>query len=113
MKMWQWSNGINLTPLYEDGSFADLAKYIRKDVTGTKRLKTSRNLTKPTVTVTEGKKREFKKLEKGEALQIPQGYYLVRDEMWGNDFTGASFYFTYLAIDNHKYRRKDMINNDT
>ena len=27
-------------------------------------------------------KREFEKLEKGEALQIPQGYYLVRDEMF-------------------------------
>ncbi|WP_337565513.1 hypothetical protein [Ruminococcus sp.] len=103
LKMWKWSNGINLTPLYEDGNFADLAKYIRKDVTGTKRLKTSRNLTKPTVTVIEGKKREFKKLEKGEALPIPQGYYLVRDDVWVNDFTGANYHFVFMQLRmNHK-----------
>nr|DAE90115.1 MAG TPA: hypothetical protein [Caudoviricetes sp.] len=75
-----------------------LTLYIRKDVTGTKRLKTSRNLIKPIVTVTEGKKREFKKLEKGEALQIPQGYYLVRDEMWVNDFTGANYHFVFMQL---------------
>jgi hypothetical protein len=43
-------------------------------------------------------KREFKKLEKGEALQIPQGYYLVRDEMWINDFTGASYHFVFMQL---------------
>lgn len=48
-------NGINFTPLYQDGNYADLAKYIRKDVNGKKRLKTSRNLNKPEVKVVEGK----------------------------------------------------------
>lgn len=101
---WQYKNGINLTRLYQDGNFAELAKYIRKDVSGKKRLKTSRNLTKPTIEVTENK-REFKKLEKGESLPIPQGYYLVRDDMWVNDFTGATFYFTYLASDFKKCKK--------
>lgn len=101
---WSWENGINFTPLYQDGNFAELAKYIRKDVSGKKRLKTSRNLTKPTIKVTENK-REFKKLEKGEALPIPPGYYLVRDDMWVNDFTGAAFYFTYLASDSKKCKK--------
>lgn len=95
---WQWKNGINFTPLYQDGNFADLAKYIRKDVCGKKRLRTSRNLTKPEVTVVEGKKREFKKLEKGEALPVPDGYYFYKDDMWVNDFTGASYHFVFMQL---------------
>lgn len=91
-------NGINFTPLYQDGNFADLAKYIRKDVCGKKRLRTSRNLTKPEVTVVEGKKREFKKLEKGEALPVPEGYYFYKDDMWVNDFTGASYHFVFMQL---------------
>lgn len=98
LKAWKFKNGINLTPLYSEGNFSDLAKYIRKDVSGTKRLKTSRNLKKPTVKVTEGKKREFKKLERGESIQIPEGYYLYKDEKWVNDFTGASYHFEFLQL---------------
>lgn len=80
------------------------AKYIRKDVNGKKRLKTSRNLNKPEVKVVEGKKREYRKLERGEALPCPEGYYFYKDEMWINDFTGASFHFTYLA-NSHKHKK--------
>lgn len=101
---WSWKNGINFTPLYQSGNYADLAKYIRKDVNGKKRLKTSRNLNKPEVKVVEGKKREYRKLERGEALPCPEGYYFYKDEMWINDFTGASFYFTYLA-NSHKHKK--------
>nr|DAV37849.1 MAG TPA: replication protein A [Caudoviricetes sp.] len=104
MECWPWKNGINFTPLYQDGNYADLAKYIRKDVNGKKRLKTSRNLAKPDVKVIEGKKREYRKLERGEALPCPEGYYFYKDEMWINDYTGASFYFTYLA-DTHKHKK--------
>lgn len=102
MECWPWKNGINFTPLYQNGNYADLAKYIRKDVNGKKRLKTSRNLNKPEVKVVEGKKREYRKLERGEALPCPEGYYFYKDEMWINDFTGASFHFTYLAINTRK-----------
>ena len=54
--------------------------------------------------MTEGKKREYRKLERGEALPCPDGYYFYKDEMWINDYTGASFYFTYLA-DTHKHKK--------
>lgn len=106
IKCWKWSNGINLTPLYLDGEFKDLAKYIRKDVTGTKRLKTSRNLTKPTVTVDVCKKREYRKLERGEMPEIPEGYYLVDDDMWVNDFTGAIYSFVFCRTDFGKEMKK-------
>lgn len=62
MKCWPWKNGINFTPLYKGGNYADLAKYIRKDVSGKKRLKTSRNLTKPEIKVTEGKRENIESL---------------------------------------------------
>ncbi len=103
---WKWKNGINLTPLYQDGNFADLAKYIRKDVNGNKRIKTSRNLKKPTVKVTDGKKREFRKIERGEMPETPSGYHLEHDEMWVNDFTGASYYFAYMK--NSRRQRNDL-----
>lgn len=96
---WQWKNGVNYTPLYQDGNFKDLAKYIRKDVSGTKRLKTSRNLDKPIITVEEGKKREYKKIENGEMIETPYGYYFVKDSIFNYyDFTGASYNFSFMQM---------------
>jgi hypothetical protein len=100
MKCWKWENGINLTPLYLDGNFKDLAKYVRKDVVGTKRLKTSRNLTKPTVDISRAKK-EYKKVERtGCPVEIPQGYYQLTDDtqILVNDFTGAVYSFAFMQL---------------
>lgn len=102
VKCWNWDNGINLTPLYLDGNFEDLAKYIRKDVTGTKRLKTSRNLKKPDVKVRSAKK-EFKKVERtGAPVEIPEGYYQLKNDPFSvNDFTGASYNFAFMQLTAH------------
>lgn len=106
LQSWYWQNGINLTPLYMDGNFQDLAKYIRKDAAGTKRLKTSRNLIKPTVEVKENVKREYKKIERGEMIAIPQGYYFVKDSVFSvNDVTGASYSFTFLQLNSRSRSR--------
>lgn len=109
IECWKWANGINLTPLYQDGNFKDLAKYIRKDVSGTKRLRTSRNLTKPTVTVDNCKRREYRKLERGEMIETPENYYLVEDDMWINDFTGAVYSFVFCRTDfGNEVRRRGL-----
>ena len=106
IRCWKWQNGINITPLYMDGNFEDLSKYIRKDVAGTKRLKTSRNLTKPTIEIKENVKREYKKVERGEMIAIPAGYYFVKDSIFSvNDFTGASYSFTFLQLTAHQRRQ--------
>lgn len=103
---WRWANGINLTPLYKNGNFADLAAYIRKDVSGQKRLKTSRNLKKPEIKVVDAKKREFKKIERGEAIEVPQGYYLIHDDMFVNEVSGASYHFEFMRLDAFERKRK-------
>lgn len=110
MEQWPYKNGMDFTPLYLDGNFKDLAKYIRKDVSGKKRLKTSRNLTKPTVDVKEHVKREFKKVERGEMIPVPEGYYFVKDSIFDkNKITGESYSFTFLQLNAH-YRRKKLNN---
>lgn len=121
MSCWQWQNGINLEPLYMDGNFENLAKYIRKDVAGTKRLKTSRNLTKPTIDIdgdeddNDDVRKEYKKVERGEMIAVPAGYYFVKDSIFSlNDFTGASYSFTFLQLTAHQRRQTiDIQRNDT
>ncbi len=93
---WPWKNGINFTPLYTQGNFKKLAEYIHKDVKGQKRLKTSRNLIKPNYKVTTPSKKEVKKIERGEMINIPADYHLVEDEMTVNDYTGAAYSFTFM-----------------
>lgn len=98
-----WGNGgIYVEPLFAEGNFYELAKYIRKDVNGKKRLKQSRNLKEPDVTVKEVGKREVRKLERGELIQIPQGYYLVEDSFYENEFTGTRYNFIFCRLDNIK-----------
>lgn len=98
-KCWKWKQGIFNKPLYLDGAFEDLAKYITKDVAGHKRIKTSRNLNRPTVTVKEHVKREYQKLERGGELPAPKGYYWLKNDSFSiNDITGAVFSFSFLRM---------------
>lgn len=84
--------------LYEDGGFKDLANYIRKDVTGKKRLKQSRNLKQPDEQVRELKKKEIREIESGVIPSIPAGYYIADVDQNYNDITGTSFTFTMMPV---------------
>ena len=108
---WNYKDGMNFTPLYQRGNFEALADYIRKDVKGKKRIMTSRNLQKPEIKVFEAKKRELRKLERGEMIKIPEGYYLLKDdpEYNLNDITGASWYFAFRKLDKVNKRKQTAI----
>ena len=98
---WEYKNGgMNFTPLYASHEYEKLAKYIRKDVSGQKRMMTSRNLKKPEVEVRPAKRREIRKLERGEYPEPPQGWYQVKDEcdISINDVTGARWYMKYRPL---------------
>ena len=91
--------------LYSDGGFKDLASYIRKDVTGKKRLLQSRNLVPPEEKVVEIGKRTMRRYENGEVPRIPEGYYLSSVERSVNDETGMTATFTMLPMKiNHRAR---------
>lgn len=98
---WRYPEGINLTPMYQDGNFEKLANYIHKDVCGKKRLKTSRNLTKPEIKSTKSNKKILRKLEQGDACEVlteyEKEYRIVSDERVDNDYTGANFYFEFVS----------------
>lgn len=101
---WEFKNGgINLTPLYANHEYEALARYIQKDVSGSKRMMTSRNLEKPEINVRQATRREIRSLERGEYIEPPQGWYLSKDELIHqiSDITGASWYLRYRPI---KYR---------
>lgn len=103
-KCWKWKQGIFNKPLYLDGAFEDLAKYISKDVAGHKRIKTSRNLKRPTVTVKEHVKREYQKIERGGELPAPKGYYWLKTDTFSiNDITGAVFSFSFLQLNARRW----------
>lgn len=98
---WHFPNGgINLAPLWQNRSYEKLAEYIRKDVAGQKRMMASRNLSRPEIEVRRCSRTEIRKVERGEYIDPPAGYYLSADdaEMNVNDITGASWYFKYRLI---------------
>lgn len=96
-----WGNGgVFITQLFAEGNFYELAKYIRKEVSGKKRLKQSRNLKAPEIDVKEVGKREVRKLERGEMIKIPQSYYLVENSFYENEFTGTRYNFVFCKLDN-------------
>lgn len=98
---WHFANGgINLAPLWQNHSYEKLADYIHKDVAGTKRMMASRNLERPVVEVRKCSRRELRKIERGEYIEPPEGFYLVKDDPLRNinDITGASYYFKYMAV---------------
>lgn len=98
-RCWYWQQGIYSKPLYLEGAFEDLARYISKDVSGKKRIKTSRNLQKPTVKVKEHVIREYHRIERGFEPEAPQGYYLLKNDVFSiNDITGAVFSFSFLQL---------------
>lgn len=95
---WEFKNGgVNLTPLYANHQYEALARYIQKDIAGSKRMMASRNLTKPVVDVRPASRMEIRKLERGEFIEPPQGWYLSKDELIHqiSDVTGASWYLRY------------------
>lgn len=98
---WYYKNGgMNFSPLYDNHNYERLAAYIRKDVTGQKRMMASRNLQRPTVEVKKCSRREIRKVELGEYMEPPKGFYLVKDDILRtmSDITGASYYFKYRAL---------------
>lgn len=93
--------GVNFTPLWENRSFHSLAKYIRKDIAGSKRMMASRNLQRPEIVTEPAKRLEVRRLERGEAAAPPApGYVLAEDEMSVvvSDVTGARWYFKYRKV---------------
>lgn len=98
---WHWKDGgTNFSPIWTDGKVRGLAEYIRKDVSGEKRMMCSRNLSRPEITVEPAKKREVAKLERGEVCKAPDGWYLSKDEFRShiNEITGASFGFVFRPL---------------
>ena len=96
--LWGKNGRVYCESLYEEGGFKDLANYIRKDVTGKKRLKQSRNLKQPSEIVKEMKKREIRQIESGEVPAVVAGYYIADMDQSYNDITGTSFTFTLLPV---------------
>lgn len=103
---WYYKDGgINFAPLYASHNYEKLVRYIRKDLTdeeseqypAKKRMMASRNLTRPEVVVKKCGRRELRKLERGEVMEPPKGYYLAEDDLEINisDITGASWYFKF------------------
>lgn len=111
MECWRYPEGIDIRPLYEKGNFKDLAKYIRKDTSsGKKRIKTSRNLTKPEYNCKRTNKKSLRKLEKGDAEEVlnnyTKEYSLIEDERYDNDYTGANFNFVFMKKNCFAVNRK-------
>ena len=100
-KIWGYG-GVWVTPLYQEGYYYDLAKYVRKNVGGKKRLMQSRNLTAPFEDVKEIGKRELRRLEKGLMIKIPEGYRLIEDDFSLNEFTDARYTFTFIKSNRNK-----------
>lgn len=99
---WHYKDGgINLTPLYSKGNYEKLADYIHKDVCGEKRMMASRNLKCPEVSVKPASKKEIRRLERGQLIEPPKGYYFCKDEFasYINNITGASFYFKFKPVE--------------
>ena len=67
---------------------------------GGKRMMASRNLTRPEISVTRCSRREVRRLERGEWIEPPQGFYLDKDETTKeiSDITGAAYYFKYRSL---------------
>ena len=113
-KCWKWKSGIYNKPLYLDGAFKDLSKYIskdaarHKDIGANKRIKTSRNLQRPTVQVKEHVKREYQRIERTGEIEVPKNYYLLKDDSFSvNEITGAVFNFSFLQLNARRWWGED------
>lgn len=107
-----WGLGrLYVENLYKDGNYADLAKYITKDVTGQRRLKQSKNLIQPTEKVKEMSKKEIKAIENfivpDFGKKIDEEYILnaAVSETRYNDITGLSAYFVFNRQEKANQRR--------
>lgn len=108
-----WKNPVNLTPMYKQGEFRDLASYLVKqpeeveeqlslfDTEDKKKLlavSSSRNLIRPEPEVKEYTRRTMRRiLEKGP--ETSDGYYIDVDTVYSgvNPYTGES-YFGYTEV---------------
>lgn len=94
-----WGNGwVSLKSLYSEGNFKDLAKYLRKDEVGKRKIKRSRNLVPPKEKVVELGRRKVREFESGSVPEIPEGYYLSDAEYTYNDLTGTAARYVMLPI---------------
>ena len=124
----RWKNGIvKSTPLYSDGQYKDLAEYFVKETDKTFRLddggmkrrwSSSRNLTKPTVTVKKKKSSSWRA-----SPAIPKGFYMDSDTLVNgiNPWSGKEYQkYSLIAIDDvdkrkpkpkkQKYKQKQVDN---
>lgn len=99
--------GMNFEPLYASHSYERLAAYIRKDISGQKRMMTSRNLSRPQVEVKRCSRKELRQLEKGDKPTAPDGFVYDEDESYClmSDVTGCSWYLKYRAAEVRAFRK--------
>ena len=94
-----WGYGwVCLKSLYSEGMFKDLAKYMRKDEVGKRKIIRTRNLVPPKEKVVELGKRKVREFESGSVPEIPEGYYLSDAEYTYNDLTGTAARYVMLPI---------------
>ncbi len=94
-----WGYGwVCLKSLYSEGMFKDLAKYMRKDEVGKRKIKRTRNLVPPKEKVVELGRRKVREFETGAVPEVPEGYYLSDAEYTYNDLTGTAARFVMLPI---------------
>ncbi len=100
-QIWKKGKGtgsVKFEQLYSDGNYKKLAAYIRKDITGKKRLKQSRNLKQPEIEVKEAGVRDVARFLKGKPPVAPRGYRVLDEEceLTVNDVTGTSYRMVYV-----------------
>lgn len=72
------------------------------------RIKTSRNLQRPTVQVKEHVKREYQRIERTGEIEVPKNYYLLKDDSFSvNEITGAVFNFSFLQLNARRWWGED------
>lgn len=81
---------------------------IALDIGANKRIKTSRNLQRPTVQVKEHVKREYQRIERTGEIEVPKNYYLLKDDSFSvNEITGAVFNFSFLQLNARRWWEED------
>lgn len=94
-----WDKGsIFIEPMYIEGRFENLAKYLHKHTKGKSHQIRSRNLVPPKEKVRELGKKKIKEIETGAVPKAPKGYYLHDADYNYNDITGTSAVFVFLPL---------------
>lgn len=104
-----WKKGsVFVEPMYLEGRFENLAKYIYKETKGKSHQIQSRNLTEPKERVTELGKRKVKEFESGAVPKAPKGYYLYTADYVVNDYTGVAASYVFLPLSCVKGKSLDV-----